>query len=66
MIIIMSNEGLIKLVADIQEISRQYRAKAAIQLNSTIIDECWEIGKRIVEEEQKGEIRAEYGANLLK
>lgn len=62
----MSDEGLIKLVADIQEISHRYRAKAAIQLNSTIVDERWEIGKRIVEEEQKGEIRAEYGTNLLK
>lgn len=55
-----------KLVADIREITRRYRGKAAIQLNATIIDERWEIGKRIVEEEQNGEIRAEYGTNLLK
>lgn len=57
---------LSKLVADIREITRRYRGKAAIQLNATIIDERWEIGKRIVEEEQNGEIRAEYGTNLLK
>ena len=62
----MSEVGLKRLVADIREISHHYRAKAAIQLNSTIIDERWEIGKRIVEEEQNGESRAEYGTNLLK
>ena len=62
----MSEVGLTKLVADIRAITHRYRAKAAIQLNSTIIDERWEIGKRIVEEEQNGELRAEYGANLLK
>lgn len=62
----MSEVGLTKLVADIRAITHRYRAKAAIQLNSTIIDERWEIGKRIVEEEQNGEIRAQYGSNLLK
>lgn len=62
----MSDVGLTKLVADIHAITHRYRAKTAVQLNTAIIDERWEIGKRIVEEEQKGEIRAEYGANLLK
>lgn len=60
------NVGLTKLVADIREISRRYRIKAAAHLNATIVDERWEIGKRIVQEEQKGELRAEYGSNLLK
>lgn len=58
--------GLNKLIADIREIAHRYRTKAALQLNTTIVDERWEIGKRIVEEEQKGEARAEYGTNLLK
>jgi len=63
----MKNDGgLTKLVADIREITHRYRTKAAVQLNATIVDERWEIGKRIVEEEQNGEVRAEYGANLLK
>lgn len=55
-----------KLIADIREIAHHYRTEAAIQLNTSIVDERWEIGKRIVEEEQKGEARAEYGTNLLK
>lgn len=58
--------GLNKLIADIREIAHRYRTKAAIQLNVAIVDERWEIGKRIVEEEQNGATRAEYGANLLK
>lgn len=58
--------GLNKLIADIREIAHRYRTEAAIKLNTTIVDERWEIGKRIVEEEQKGEARAEYGTNLLK
>lgn len=55
-----------KLINDIQEIKCRFQAKAAGLLNNTIINERWAIGKRIVEEEQNGEIRAEYGANLLK
>lgn len=58
--------GLNKLIADIREIAHRYRTEASIQLNTTIVDERWEIGKRIVEEEQKGEARAEYGTNLLR
>lgn len=57
---------LTRLIADIREIAHRYRAKAAIQLNTTIVEERWEIGRRIVEEEQDGEIRAQYGSNLLK
>lgn len=62
----MKNVSLTKLVADIREITHHYRTQASIQLNSTIVDERWEIGKRIVKEEQNGDIRAKYGANLLK
>ena len=63
----MNNDsGLNKLITDIREIAHRYRTKAAIQLNAAIVDERWEIGKRIVEEEQNGSIRAEYGTNLLK
>lgn len=54
------------LVDDIREIVRIYRAQAASMLNQTIIHERWDIGKRIVEEEQNGNLRAEYGTKLLK
>ena len=40
--------------------SRSYRA-----INATMINAYWLIGQQIVEEEQQGKHRAEYGAKLL-
>lgn len=57
--------GLSKFVDDIRGIVRKYRTQAAQSINISIIHERWEIGQRIVEEDQKGELRAEYGAKLL-
>ncbi len=56
---------LSKFVDDIRGIVRKYRTEAAQSINISIIHERWEIGKRIVEEDQKGELRAEYGTKLL-
>ncbi len=57
--------SLSKFVDDIRGIVQKYRTEAAHSLNRSIIHERWEIGKRIVEEDQNGELRAEYGSNLL-
>lgn len=56
---------LSKFVDDIRGIVRKYRSEAAQSINISIIHERWEIGQRIVEEDQKGELRAEYGTKLL-
>jgi len=32
---------------------------------NTIVETYWKIGKRIVEEEQEGEAKADYGAKLI-
>ena len=32
---------------------------------NTVVETYWKIGKRIVEEEQEGEVKAEYGAQLI-
>ena len=40
--------------------SRSYRA-----INTTMIEAYWNIGQQIVEEEQQGKHRAEYGSKLL-
>lgn len=61
----MKPVSLARFVDDIRGIVRKYRTEAAYSLNISIIHERWEIGKRIVEEDQKGELRAEYGSNLL-
>jgi predicted nuclease of restriction endonuclease-like (RecB) superfamily len=57
--------SLSKFVDDIRGIVRKYRTQAAQSINISIIHERWEIGQRIVEEDQKGELRAEYGTKLL-
>ncbi|MGR3303863.1 MAG: PDDEXK nuclease domain-containing protein [Candidatus Scalindua sp.] len=51
---------------DIRTILQQARNKAYSAINSAMVEAYWSIGKRIVEEEQKGKGRAEYGANLIK
>lgn len=43
----------------------KYRVQAANSINISIIHARWEIGYRIVMEDQNGELRAEYGKKLL-
>lgn len=51
---------------DIKTIWQVARAKAYTLVNRALIDAYWDMGRRIVEEEQKGHHRAEYGGFLLK
>ncbi len=41
------------------------RTQAYTAVNTTMIETYWKIGKRIVEEEQKGQERAEYGQHII-
>jgi DUF1016 N-terminal domain len=54
--------GLIGGIADLLETARR---SAARTVNALITATYWEIGRRIVEFEQQGEMRAEYGEELL-
>lgn len=47
-------------------IIEQARSKVVQSVNRIMVITYWEIGKRIMEEEQKGEKRAKYGKYLLK
>ena len=49
------------LVDDIRKIIRTGQSAAYNAVNSAMIETYWNIGKRIVEEEQHGFARAEYG-----
>lgn len=49
------------LVTDIQKVLHAARAKSYTAVNFAMGEACWQIGRRIVEEEQKGKNRAEYG-----
>lgn len=61
----MKLTSLSKFVDDVRDIVKKYRTEATLSLNMSIIHERWEIGQRIVEEDQNGELRAEYGTNLI-
>ncbi len=53
------------LVTDIQQILHTARAKSYAALNFAMVEAYWQVGRRIVEEEQQGKGRAEYGAGIL-
>ncbi len=51
---------------DVRTILAQARQKAYSAINFAMVEAYWQIGRRIVEEEQNGKGRAEYGAFLIK
>ena len=53
------------LVADISGLLVQARRMAVRAVNSVLTTTYWEIGRRIVEFEQKGKVTSEYGEKLL-
>ena len=53
-------------IQDIRQMLRQARQQAYSAVNSAMVEAYWNIGRRIVEEEQKGRERAEYGEGLIK
>ena len=68
----MSNELISKdeitneLVNEIKELIINARNKVAQQVNETLIDTYCNIGEVIVEKEQSGQIKAEYGIKCFK
>ena len=52
-----------KQVSDLLVASRQYAKR---QLDRTIVTTYYEVGRMIVEREQQGQKRAQYGAKLIK
>jgi predicted nuclease of restriction endonuclease-like (RecB) superfamily len=55
-----------KLVTDIQSILHTARQKSYSAVNFAMVEAYWKIGRRVVEEEQKGKGRADYGTQLIK
>ena len=54
-----------KIYTDIAELLNIARTKAYRAVNSIMVETYWKIGQRIVEEEQGGTARAEYGSKLI-
>ena len=53
------------LQADIADLLRQARTVAVRSVNAVMTASYWEVGRRIVEAEQKGKRRAAYGEQLI-
>lgn len=53
------------LVNDLKTIVSKARSKAFAAVNYSLVERNWRIGKRIVEEEQNGAARAEYGKHII-
>ena len=53
------------LVNDLKTIVSKARSKAFAAVNYSLVERNWRIGKRIVEEEQNGASRAEYGKHVI-
>ncbi|MEE4355866.1 MAG: DUF1016 N-terminal domain-containing protein [Desulfococcaceae bacterium] len=54
------------LYIEISRLIQEARNKVVQSVNWTMVITYWEIGKRIVEEEQHGQNRTEYGRFLIK
>jgi len=57
--------GVERLYRRISDILAEARCSAYRAVNSAMVRSYWEIGRIIVEEEQQGKARAEYGSYLL-
>lgn len=53
-------------VSDVKIILEQARKRACQAINTTMVQAYWLVGKRIVQEEQDGKERANYGEAVLK
>jgi len=53
------------LVTDVKAIVENGLRKAYQEANTTLVQTYWQVGRRIVEEEQHGNDRAEYGKGLI-
>ena len=55
-----------KIIEDIKEVIVSSRKKVAYEVNNTMLLAYWNVGKIIVENEQNGNIKAEYGKQVMK
>ena len=62
----ISPKSYSNLFGRIANILVEARTKVVREINKTQVLAYWEIGREIVEFEQKGQLRAEYGEELLK
>ena len=62
---LQKNTDYLQLLEQIGKVYQSAKNKAVTAVNTEILNAYWEIGKRVVEFEQGGKIKAEYGRGLL-
>ena len=62
----MLEENNNKMLEQIKEVIINSRQKAAYAVNTAMLEAYWNVGRIIVENEQKGNYKAEYGKRLIK
>lgn len=62
---IENNKDYETLIRDIENLVSSSKSKIANTINDTMVETYWNIGKYIIEFEQKGKLKAEYGKQLL-
>jgi hypothetical protein len=55
-----------RLLEDVRSILRQARGQVYAAANAAMVQAYWQIGHRIVEEEQGGATRVEYGRQIIR
>jgi hypothetical protein len=60
-----ADEGASHLLHSLRDLIQNARQKALRAVDVVQVQTCWEIGRHIVEFEQGGSARAEYGVRLL-
>ena len=61
----MGHTAMDKWIDEIKEIMKAARQRIASDVNNIMLETYWHIGKSIVEHEQDGEIKAQYGKRVL-
>ena len=62
----MLENNTTQMVEEIKDIIINSRSKVAYEINNTMLLAYWNVGRIIVENEQKGNIKAEYGKQVMK
>ena len=62
----MLEENNVEIIQEIKDVILSSRKKVAYEVNNTMLYAYWNVGRIIVENEQNGNIKAEYGKQILK
>jgi len=62
----IKKSNYIELLNRVSKVLEEARKRTVRQINTVMVESYWQIGRLIIEEEQRGKERAEYGEELIK